>query len=199
LPAGLTEDLLFTGPVHPGNAVHPDNGGHTVYANAISKTLKNLFDTGKFTFSKKTKERYQSFPLEPLLYTPKDFHGTDSWTVKKAESRFPSIEGREVMIAKADSQPITLKFKGRPTILWGYMSDGKNKATGVIELYIDGILFMRLSGKNGTKGSKFMNRSTWIYRKVDPEKEHTLTIKVPKGQKNVFMPILGIGVDTGPR
>ena len=197
LPDGLTEDLLFTGEDNPGNAVHPDNGGHKTYAHAINNTLEALLNTGEFTFRKMAKEHYQSFPLAPQLYTPKDFEGTESWTVKKATSRFPAIHGRDVMIATADSQPITLKFKGRPTILWGYSQDRNNKARGVIELHLDGKLFAKLSGQNGIQGAKSMGRWSWIYRKVDPDKEHRLTIKVPKNQKEVFMPILGIGVDAG--
>ncbi len=197
LPDGLTEDLLFTGADNPGNAVHPDNGGHQVYAHAINNTLEELLNTGEFTFRRMAEEHYQSFPLEPRLYTPEDFEGTESWTLKEASSRFPAIHGRDVMIATADSQPITLNFKGRPTILWGYAQDGRNKATGVIELHLDGKPFMKLSGQDGIQGAKSMGRWTWIYKNVDPENEHTLTIKVPKNQKEVFMPILGIGVDAG--
>ena len=197
LPAGLTEDLLFTGADTPGNAVHPDNGGHKVYAHAINETLRELFNTGKFTFRKIAKEHYQSFPLEPRLYTPNDFEGTESWTLKKASSRFPAIHGREVMIATADSQPVTLTFKGRPTILWGYKQDGNKEATGVIELYVDGKLLNKISGESKIKGTLSMGRWNWIYKTVDPENEHTLTIRVPKDQKDVFMPILGIGVDAG--
>ena len=197
LPDGLTEDLLFTGEDNPGNAVHPDNGGHQVYAHAINRTLDALLNTGEFTFLTMPEEDYQSFPLEPQLYTPNDFEGTESWTIKKASSRFPAIDGRDVMIATADSQPITLKFKGRPTILWGYSQDGNDKARGVIELHLDGKRVATLSGQAGIQGAKSMGRWTWIYRNVDPEKEHTLTIKVPKDQKEVFMPILGIGVDAG--
>ncbi|MCM8533588.1 MAG: SGNH/GDSL hydrolase family protein [Lentisphaeraceae bacterium] len=197
LPAGLTEDLLFTGPNNPGNAVHPDNGGHKAYAHAINTALEKLFKTGEFSFSKVKKEQYQSFPVEPRLYTAKDFQGTESWIIKKASSRYPSINGRDVMIATAKSQPITLKFKGSPTILWGYAADEKNKSEGVIELYVDGKLLQKISGKSKLQGTKPLGRWNWIYKSMNPNQEHTLTIKVAKNQKNVFIPILGIGVDTG--
>ena len=197
LPDGLKEDQLFTGADNPGNAVHPDNGGHKAYAHAINETLEKLFKTGEFTFSKVKKEQYQSFPLEPRLYTPKDFKGTESWTVRKASSRYPAINGRDVMIATTNSQPISLKFKGRPTILWGYTADGKNKAVGVIELYLDGKLLQKIRGQSKSPDTKSLGRWNWIYKAVDSTKEHTLTIKVPKNQKSVFIPILGIGVDAG--
>lgn len=186
--------LTYDGPDTPNNYVHPAPYGYQVYAEAVEKSLAEIFETGAFVF-KTTVSPVPAYPVAPRLILPEELvaHAT-GWRVE-APARYeaPVLKSRSCLTARSTNAVVEYTFNGTAVGLW---MDIQSK--GAMDMWLDGKRVGRYANQIPSPGP-FTARFFTLSKVLDPAIAHTLRL-VPVSTPDAEEPLLmlrGVTVDAG--
>jgi lysophospholipase L1-like esterase len=192
---GAVTGPYYDGPDVPGNYVHPAPYGYQVYAEAVKKTLTEIFKTGSFTF-RNTVNMVAPYPVAPRLITPEELIGHASgWRVESpASCEAPVLKSRSCLVASSTSAVLEYPFSGTAVGLW---VDVQSK--GAMDMWLDGKIVGRYANNIPSPGP-FTSRFFTLSSSLDPSQSHTLRlvpVSVPEAPEPLIL-LRGITIDTRP-
>lgn len=186
--------LYYDGDDSGGNYVHPAPFGHKVYAEAVEKSLMDLFETGTFSFTG-TPSAVRPYPVTPTLVLPDTLVSVaPGWQVElMAGSEAPCLEGRRCLVSKEGAGALEYTFKGTGVGLW---FDDQTK--GCLDVFLDSESLGQYVNRVREKG-RFRGRFSSLADRLDPSFPHTLRL-VPKACPESEVPhimLRAVTVDKG--
>jgi lysophospholipase L1-like esterase len=186
----------YDGPDDPGCYVHPAPYGHQAYAEAVEKTLADIFQSGTFLFTNSgASQVIQPYPVAPLLVLPETLATqATGWHLETpANVESPCLEGHPCLVSGSTNDVLEYTFNGTAAGLW---CDIQSK--GGMEVWLDGTKLGRhINGS--TTGGQFNGRFVVLSTALAPAVPHTLRL-VPVSLPDVAVPrimLRGVTVDAG--
>lgn len=191
---GSNTGLYYDGPDTGGDYVHPAPYGYQVYAEAVEKTLADIFTDGSFVF-KHTVAAVPPYPVAPRLVLPEELLGHASgWRVESPASyEAPVLKSRTCLVSGPAKKAMQYTFTGTSVGLW---LDVQSK--GAMDMWLDGKIVGRYANNVPSPGP-FTSRFLTLSYSLDPTKLHTLRlvpVSIPAAEEPLIM-LRGIVVDAG--
>lgn len=202
LPPGIQAAHLYAGhPLQFGNSVHPSPIGHDVYADAVIKSLTNLFRFDGFWFPAPRialPTDLEPFPKTPKLYAPLDIPAPDGFTPDlNAEdwNRHPIFAGKDALFTMDTELTLDFPFNGSAAAIWWEWDYDNLPIHGKFQVLVDGNDLGVFSSHPDTSiGEQRLPRFQVVGEGLDPLVQHNLQLVIPKYQPQVMPNVLNLAL-----